>query len=100
MSIIIQAEEMSNTAHQSLHSYNHKLSVKMQLKRKMHALHKVDEVEAKKIAQKHCADENIQMTLVHKKAYLFYDVYTERCNFYINALDGKILDKKLFWSKK
>lgn len=100
VSIMIQAEEMSIAAHQSLHIYNRKPSVQVQLKQKMHALHKIDEVEAKKIAQSHCADENIQMKLVHKKAYLLYDVYSKTCSFYINALDGKIIDKESFWGGK
>lgn len=99
-SIMIQAEELLTTAHQSLHIYNKKPSEKIQLKRKMHALHKIDEVEAEKIARSNCADENIQMKLVHKKTYLLYDVYSKTCNFYINALDGKIINKKSFWSGK
>jgi len=93
----IQAEKLGNIEHQSLHIYNHKSSIQNKLDRKMHRLHKIDEDKAMQIAKKHCKDEKIRIKLVHKKAYLLYDINSRSCSFYIDALDGKVIDKKLFW---
>jgi len=93
----IQAEELGNTEHQTLHIYNKKPSVKKTLDKRMHRLHKIDEKQARLIAGKHCKDEKMLIKLVHKKAYLLYDVNSRSCSFYIDALNGKVIDKKAFW---
>jgi hypothetical protein len=95
----ISAEELNTMQHQSLHSYNNKPSVKHKLKQKMHKMHKIDEVQALKIAQEICKNKKITLTLVHKKAFLLYAVKSKHCSFFINALDGKIINKQMLWRK-
>lgn len=79
--------------HNSIHGYNKKPLAKMQQKRNMHKLHKVDDKEVRSIANKETAEEIKSVKLTHRGNILKYIVKTENYTITINALDGKILDK-------
>ena len=88
---------LSNTLtpmeHKSIHGYNKRPSAKMQQKRNMHRLHKVDEEKAAEIVKKETKEDIQSLRLTHTGKILKYLVKTESYNLTINALDGEILDK-------
>ena len=93
--LLYVGETLSNAEHLSLHnSYNHRPSVKMKNKRKIHKLHKVDEEQAKQIAKDETKEEVEFMKLTHHKTYLIYKVSTKRYDLTINALDGTVIKKQ------
>ena len=59
--LFVYASQSSLTPseHNSIHGYNHKPTVKMQKKRNMHKIHKVDEEMAKNIAKKETNEDGI-----------------------------------------
>ena len=93
--LLYVGETLSNREHVSLHnSYNHRPSVKMKNKRKIHKLHKVNEEQAKQIAKEETKEEIESIKLTHHKKYLIYKVSTEQYDLTINALDGTIIKKQ------
>ena len=78
-----------------LHTYNHKLSIKLKKQGKLRSLAHVKQKEALKIAASQC-DQNIKSNkLTHRGQLLFYRIYTQDCKIEINALDGAIISKVL-----
>ena len=78
-----------------LHTYNHKLSLKLKKKSKLKQLANIKYKEAKKMAAAYCKEDIISHRLTHKGQLLFYRSYTENCEVEINALDGSIISKIL-----
>lgn len=78
-----------------LHTYNHKLSIKLKKQGKLRSLAKVKQKEAANIAVSVCNQNVISYRLTHKGQLLFYRMYTKDCKVEINALDGAIISKEL-----
>jgi len=78
-----------------LHTYNHKLSLKLKKQRQLRQLAKVTREEARKMAATYCNEDVISHRLTHKGQLLFYRSYTENCEIEINALDGSVISKVL-----
>ena len=78
-----------------LHTYNHKLSLKLKKQRQLRQLAKITKEEARKMAASYCKEDVISHRLTHKGQLLFYRSYTENCEIEINALDGAIISKIL-----
>lgn len=91
---VLTAEEISPIDHMSIHTYNHRTSVKLATKRNMHKLHKINEAEAKVIAEKICKEKTSRLKLTHRGTLLYYIVKSKSCEVHINALDGTIIEKK------
>ena len=87
-------QTLTPSEHSSIHSYNNKPMVKIAKKRKMHKLHKVDEKEASKIVFDKTNEDVQSIKLLHKGKLLQYKIMTKNHIFYINALDGSVIDKK------
>jgi uncharacterized membrane protein YkoI len=85
---------MSPSEHRSIHGYNKRPIVKMQAKRDMHKLHKVDEEEATKIVKEQTKEDVQKIILTHTGNILFYKVQTQSYSIKINAMDGSVIDKK------
>lgn len=80
-------------AHTTLHTYNHKPSIKLKKQRELRALAKISKNDAKKITASVCHEKVIALTLTHKKQLLYYRIYTDHCKLEINTLDGMIISK-------
>jgi len=91
---VLTAEEISPLDHMSIHTYNHRPSVKLAKERKMHKLHKVNEAEAKVIAEKACKEKTSRLKLTHRGTLLYYVAKSKSCEVHINALDGTIIENK------
>ena len=78
-----------------LHTYNHKLSLKLKKKRQLRQLAKITREEARKMASAYCKEDIISQRLTHKGQLLFYRSYTENCEVEINALNGALISKVL-----
>jgi hypothetical protein len=76
-----------------LHTYNHKLSLKLKKQRQLRQLAKITDEEAQKMATTYCKEDIISHRLTHKGQLLFYRSYTENCEVEINALDGALISK-------
>ena len=79
--------------HNSIHGYNHKPTVKMQKKRNMHKIHKVDEKEVTEIVKNITKEDIKKMKLTHVGRILFYKIQTQNYSIKINAMDGSIIEK-------
>ena len=79
--------------HSSIHNYNNRPIVKMGKKQKMHQLHKINEDQAIKIAQKDTGEEVKSVKLLHSGNILKFSVKTKSYTLSINALDGEIIRK-------
>ncbi len=88
LTLLVDAEQMSSMEHQSLHSYNHRPNLKKSGKKQAHRLHKIDEKQARMIAQKYCKEKGVKLKLTHRGRTLYYIATTENCTIAINALDG------------
>ena len=93
MFVFAQGQTLTPSEHNSIHGYNHKPIVKMQNKRDMHKLHKVDEEEASKIAREHTKEDVQKIKLTHTGNIMFYNVQTQSFSIKINAVDGSVIDK-------
>jgi|GEM_PF-4122602 len=91
---VLTAEEISPLDHMSIHTYNNRTSVKLAKERKMHKLHKINEAEAKVIAEKICEEKTSRLKLTHRGTLLYYIAKSKSCEVHINALDGSIIKKK------
>lgn len=91
---ILTAEEMSPIDHMSIHTYNHRPSLRHKGELNMHKLHKINEAEAKVIAEKTCKEKISRLKLTHRDMLLYYIVKSKSCEVHINALDGTIIKKK------
>jgi uncharacterized membrane protein YkoI len=89
--VFASGETLSPSEHRSIHNYNNSPIVKMNKKRNMHKLHKVDEEMAKSIAKKETNEDVENMKLMHQGNILFYRVKTKNHLLKINALDGSII---------
>ncbi len=78
-----------------LHTYNHKLSLKLKKKRQLRQLAKITREEARKMASAYCKEDIISQRLRHRGQLLFYRSYTENCEVEINALNGALISKVL-----
>lgn len=78
-----------------LHTYNHKLSIKLKKQGKLRSLANVKQQEALKIAASHCKHDIKSNKLTHRGQLLFYRIYTQDCKIEINALDGAVISKEL-----
>ena len=85
---------LTTSEHNSIHGYNHRPIVKMQKKRNMHKIHKVDEEMAKDIAKKETNEDVTKLKLFHRSKLLIYNIHTKSYTLEINALDGSIISKK------
>ena len=89
------AQEMTITEHQTLHRYNNRPSLKNSAEENAHKLHKVDEKRAKKMAQKLCKEQDIQLKLTHKNNLLYYQAKAKNCKIYINAMTGEVISTQV-----
>ena len=76
-----------------LHTYNHKLSLKLKKKKQLKRLANIKYEEAQKMAVAYCKEDVTSHRLTHKGQLLFYRSYTENCEVEINALDGALISK-------
>jgi uncharacterized membrane protein YkoI len=93
--LVLQAETTNITVqeHNSFHNTNNRLALKAYKKRKMHALHKIDEKQAAQLVKKETGEEIISSTLTHKGNFLFYDIDTKKHTIELDAINGTILKK-------
>ena len=91
--IFASSNTLTPMEHNSIHGYNKRPVVKLQEKRNMHKLHKVDEEAAAKIVKKETGEDVQSIKLTHTGNILKYFVKTESYNLTINALDGKVSNK-------
>lgn len=92
--ILYTGKSLSNREHMSLHTYNHRPSVKMKNKRRIYKLAKVNKSQAKQIVKEETKEEVEFMKLTHHKKYLIYKVSTKQYDLTINALDGTVIKKQ------
>lgn len=78
-----------------LHTFNHKLSIKLKKQGKLRSFANIKQKEALNIAASQCNQDIISHKLTHKGQLLFYRIYTKNCKVEINALDGAIISKVL-----
>ena len=78
-----------------LHTYNHKLSLKLKKQRELRQLTKIKYEEAREMAALYCKENVISQKLTHKGQLLFYRSHTKNCKVEINALDGALISKVL-----
>ncbi len=90
LTLFVDAEQMSSMEHQSIHSYNHRPNLKNSGEKKAHRLHKIDEKQARAIAQKHCKEKDVKLKLTHSGRTLYYIATTKNCTITIDALDGTV----------
>jgi uncharacterized membrane protein YkoI len=95
LSFFAAQNTMTVSEHNSIHGYNNKPTVKMQKKRNMHRLHKIDEVEIAKITQEKTNEEADDIKLLHSVNILKYQVKTKTYILTINALDGTVINKRI-----
>ncbi|MDQ1263063.1 MAG: hypothetical protein QG559_64 [Campylobacterota bacterium] len=93
--LVLQAETTSITVqeHNSFHNANNRTTLKAYKKRKMHALHKIDEKQAAQLVKNETGEEIISSTLTHRGNSLFYDIDTKNHTVELDAIDGTILKK-------
>jgi uncharacterized membrane protein YkoI len=91
---LASSDSLNTTQYNSIHDYNNRPATNMQKRIKMHRLHKIDEEEAMKIAQKHTNEKVLKLRLTHKSNKLFYHIHTKSYELDINALNGEIITKK------
>ncbi|MDQ1340051.1 MAG: hypothetical protein QG567_1208 [Campylobacterota bacterium] len=93
--LVLQAEATNITVqeHNSFHNTNSRPILQMDKKRKMHALHKIDEKEVAQLVKNETDEEIISNTLTHKGNTLFYNIYTKNYIIELDAIDGTILKK-------
>jgi uncharacterized membrane protein YkoI len=92
--VFAQGQTLTPMEHNSIHGYNHRPMVKIQKKRNMHKLHKVEE-EAIKIAKEQTKEDVQEIKLTHIGNIMFYKVQTQSYSIKINAMDGSVIDKKV-----
>lgn len=92
--LLASQSTLTPSEHSLIHSSNHRPMIKMQQKRNMHKLHKIDEQEAAKITKKETNEEVKHLKLTHSGRILKYIIKTENYILTINALDGAILNKE------
>lgn len=95
MFVFAQGQTLTPSEHNSIHGYNHRPIVKMQNKRNMHKLHKVDEEEAIKIVKEQTKEDVEEIKLTHTGNIMFYKIQTQSYSIKINAMDGSVIDKKV-----
>jgi len=91
---LFTGESLSNREHMSLHTYNHRPSVKLKNKRKIYRLAKVDKAQAATVAKKETSEDVTSLRLRHQGKYLIYKITTEGHSLIINALDGTVIKKQ------
>jgi uncharacterized membrane protein YkoI len=93
--LVLQAEATNITVqeHNSFHNTNSRPTLKADKKRKMHALHKIDEKQAAQLVKNETEEEIISHTLTHEGNSLFYDIDTKNYTIVLDAIDGTILKK-------
>lgn len=85
--------QLTPSEHSSIHNANHRPSVKLKKKAKMHQLHNINEKEAVRIAKEVTGEEKKSLELTHRGQYLIYKIKTENYHLTINALDGTVIEK-------
>ena len=80
--------------HMSIHNSNYRPLIKLQKKRKMHQLHKVDEQDAARITKEETDEKSQSIKLMNRGHYLIFKVRTANYILTINALDGTIMEKE------
>ena len=93
MSVFASESTLTISEHTSFHNYNNRPMIKMQNKRKMHQLHKINEKRATIITKQETNEDVQSMKLTHSGKILKYLVKTKSYTLSINALDGKVSDK-------
>ena len=91
--IFASQNTLTPSEHNSIHGYNNRPIVKMQKKRNMHKLHKIDEDTAKEIAKQETGEDVINLKIMHRNRMLLYKIQTKKYRLEINALDGNIIKK-------
>jgi hypothetical protein len=97
LTFFINAAEMSPMEHRSIHTYNYRPALKKSGEKNAHKLHKIDEKQARLIAENHCKEKGVELTLTHSGRTLYYIAATKHCTIAIDALDGtvKAVDTKM-----
>ena len=85
---------LTPSQHSAIHNSNFRPTIRVQKRRSMHRLPKIDEKEARSIAEKVCQEPVRSIGLVHRHLYLFYEIRTKHCRLQINALDGNMTIKE------
>lgn len=92
--IFATGQTLTVREHMSIHNSNNRPSVKLQKKREMHRLHKIDEQDAARITKEETSEESQSIKLTHSGMYLIFKVRTANYLLTINALDGTIIKKE------
>jgi uncharacterized membrane protein YkoI len=90
--VFAASQTLTAREHRSIHGFNHRPLIKLQKKRDMHRLHKIDEQEAAKITKEETAEEIQSIKLIHRAKYLMFKIHTENYQLTINALDGSVME--------
>ena len=87
-------EKITPAQHRVIHHHNSKTVLKLQEKSNMHRIHKIDELQAKKIVKDLTNEEVEELKLTHKSRILFYKATTKNYVVEINAMDAKIMKQE------
>ena len=68
-----------------LHTYNHKLTIKLQKKRQLQSLARIKQTKAQEIALSLCAQNVTSSKLTHRGQLLYYRIYTKNCKIEIKS---------------
>jgi len=87
-------EKITPAQHKTIHHHNSKIVLKLQENSNMHRIHKIDELQAKKIVKDLTNEDVEELKLTHKSRVLFYKATTKNYVVEINAMDAKIIKKE------
>jgi hypothetical protein len=90
LAFFINAAEMSPMEHRSIHTYNYRPALKKSGEKNAHKLHKIDEKQARAIAENYCKEKGVKLKLTHSGRTLYYIAATKHCTIAIDALDGMV----------
>jgi uncharacterized membrane protein YkoI len=87
-------EKITPAQHNAIHHYNFKPVLKLQEKSNMHRMHKIDELQAKKIVKDLTNEDVEELKLTHQSRTLFYKATTKNYVVKVNAMNGKIMQQE------
>lgn len=93
--VFASGETMSTFDHMSLHSSNHRPSIKIKKKIRLHRLHKINEEQAESLIKMLTQENSTALRLMHSGNYLIYKASTDHYKVVINALDGTVIKQEL-----
>ncbi|MGB5966659.1 MAG: hypothetical protein WBG65_14145 [Sulfurimonadaceae bacterium] len=93
--VFASSETMHPLDKKSLHDSNHRPSIKLKKKMRLHQLHKVNENQAETIVKELTGENSISLLNTHSDNYLIYKVTTKHNYLVINALNATVIKQQL-----